>query len=78
MSSLDAINSYPIMNLQSMYSYQHLLDWYIGNDKSNDIDSNDKKRKTLTMTVNFHKNSDIDRFNMPRKLGSRGIKEIMT
>ena len=29
------------------------------------------------MTGNFHKNSDIDRFYMPRKLGGRGIKEIM-
>ena len=30
------------------------------------------------MTDNFHKNSDIDRFYMPRKLSDRGIKEIMT
>ena len=30
------------------------------------------------MTSNFHKNSDIDKFYMPRKLGGRGIKEIMT
>ena len=36
-----------------------------------------KTRKILTMTGNFHKNSDIDRFYMPRKLGGRGIKEIM-
>ena len=50
-----------------------LLDWTI-----DEIDSIDKKtRKILTMTGNFHKNSDIDRFYMPRKLGGRGIKEIM-
>ena len=30
------------------------------------------------MTGNSHKNSDIDRFYMPRKLGGRGIKQIMT
>ena len=30
------------------------------------------------MAGNFHKNSYIDRFYMPRKLGGRGIKEIMT
>ena len=30
------------------------------------------------MTSSFHKNSDIDRFYMPRKLGGRGIKETMT
>ena len=30
------------------------------------------------MTRDFHKNIDIDRFYMPRKLGGRGIKEIMT
>ena len=30
------------------------------------------------MTSDFHKNIDIDRFYMPRKLGGRGIKEIMT
>ena len=30
------------------------------------------------MTGNFHKNSDIDRFFMPRKLGGRGIKETVT
>ena len=29
------------------------------------------------MTGNFHKNSDKDRFYMPKKLGGRGIKEIM-
>ena len=29
------------------------------------------------MTSNFHKNSNINRFFMPRKLGGRGIKEIM-
>ena len=51
-----------------------LLDWTI--DEINSIDK--KTRKILTMTGNFHKNSDIDRFYMPRKLGGRGIKEIMT
>ena len=30
------------------------------------------------MTSNFHKNSDTDRFYIPRKLGGRGIKEIKT
>ena len=51
-----------------------LLDWTI-----DEIDNIDKKtRKILTMTGNFHKNSDIDKFYMPRKLGGRGIKEIMT
>lgn len=30
------------------------------------------------MTSNFHKNSDTDRFYIPRKLDGRGIKEIMT
>ena len=52
-----------------------LLDWRIG-----EIDSIDKKkkRKILTMTGNFHKKSDIDRSYMPRKLGGRGVKEIMT
>ena len=30
------------------------------------------------MTSNFHENSDIARFYMPRKFGGRGIKEIMT
>ena len=30
------------------------------------------------MADNFLKNSDIDRFYMPRKLGGRGINEIMT
>ena len=41
-----------------------LLDWTI-----DEIDNIDKKtRKILTMTGNFHKNSDIDKFYMPRKL----------
>ena len=30
------------------------------------------------MTGNFCKDSDIDRFYLPRKLGERGIEEIMT
>ena len=30
------------------------------------------------MTINFHKNNDIDEFYMPRKLSGRGIEEIMT
>ena len=50
-----------------------ILDWTI-----NEIDSIDRKtRKILTMTGNFHKNSDIDRFYTPRKLGVRGIKKVM-
>ena len=44
-----------------------------------EICSIDKKtRKIITMTGNFHKNSDTDRFFIPRKLDGRGIKEIMT
>lgn len=35
-------------------------------------------RKIPTMTGNFHKNSNIDSFSMPRKLSGRCIKEIMT
>ena len=37
-----------------------------------------KTRKILTMTGNFHKNSNIDRLYMPRKLDGRGIKEMMS
>ena len=37
-----------------------------------------KTRKILTMTGNFHKNSNIDRLYMPRKLDGRGTKEMMS
>ena len=44
-----------------------------------EIDSIDKLSVLIpTMTGNFHKNSDIDSFYMPRKLSGRCIKEIMT
>ena len=33
-------------------------------------------RKILNMTGNFHRNSDIDRLYLPRKMGGRGLKSI--
>ena len=51
-----------------------LLEWRI-----DEIDNIDKKtRQILLMTGHFHKRSDTDHFYMLRKLGGRGIKEIMT
>ena len=51
-----------------------LFNWTI----SEIVSIHKKTRKIITMTGNFHTNSDIDRFYMPSKLGGGGIEEIMT
>ena len=49
-----------------------ILDWTIKQLEDIDI----RTRKILTMTGNFHTNSDKDRLYVPRKEGGRGLKSI--
>ena len=51
-----------------------VLDWTIDEIKQLDI----KTRKMLTMTGSFHRNSDVDTLYIPRKLGGRGLKLLIT
>ena len=46
-----------------------VLDWTIGEIKDIDI----KKRKTLTLTRNFHSNSDVDGLYMQNNFGRHGL-----
>ena len=49
-----------------------ILDWSIQDIKDLDI----KTRKQLTMSGNFHPNSDIDLLYIQRNLGVRGLRQI--
>ena len=49
-----------------------ILDWSIQDIKDLDI----KTRKQLTMSGNFHPNSDIDLLYIQRNLGGRGLRQI--
>ena len=49
-----------------------ILDWSIQGVKDLDI----KTRKQLTMSGNFHPNSDIDLLYIQRNLGGRGLRQI--
>ena len=51
-----------------------ILDWTSDELKQLDI----KTRKMLTMTGSFHRNSDVDKLYIPRKLGGRGLKSLIT
>ena len=49
-----------------------ILDWSIQDIKDLDI----KTRKQLTMSGNFHPNSDIDLLYIQRNLGGTGLRQI--
>ena len=49
-----------------------ILNWTIHEIQQIDV----KSRKVLTMSGNFHRNSDVDRLYISRKLGGRGLKSI--
>ena len=49
-----------------------IIDWSIQDIKDLDI----KTRKQLTMSGNFHPNSDIDLLYIQRNLGGRGLRQI--
>ena len=51
-----------------------VLDWTIQEIRNIDI----KTRKILSMTGNFHINSDVDCLYIPRSEGGRGLKAIQT
>ena len=51
-----------------------ILDWTIQEIRNIDI----KIRKVLSMTGNFHINSDVDCLYIPRSEGERGLKAIQT
>ena len=51
-----------------------VLDWTIGEIKDIDI----KTRKILTLTRNFHPNSDVDRLYMQRSFGGRGLRQVQS
>ena len=51
-----------------------ILNWTIEDLKQIDI----KTRKNLTMSGNFHRNGDIDKLYIPRKLGGRGLRSLIT
>ena len=51
-----------------------LLDSTIGEIKDIDI----KTRKILTLTQNFHPNSDFDHFYMQKSLGGRGLRQVQS
>ena len=51
-----------------------LLIWIVNEIEQIDI----KTRKTLCMTGNVHRNSDIDHLYLKRKNGGRGLKSIKT
>ena len=51
-----------------------IFDWTLEEIQAIDI----RTRKTLTMTGNFHRNSDIDRLYLHRKNSGRGLKSIKT
>ena len=50
------------------------LDWTIQEIRNIDIET----RKVLSMTGNFHINSDVDCLYIPRSEGGRGLKAIQT
>ena len=49
-----------------------IICWTIQEIENSDIIT----RKILSMTENFHRNSDIDRLYLPRKMGGRRLKSI--
>ena len=51
-----------------------VLDWTIGEIKDIDI----RTRKILTLTRNFHPNSDIDRLYKQNSLGVRGLRQVQS
>ena len=51
-----------------------VLDWTIGEIKDIDI----KTRKILTLTRNFHPNSDADRLYMEKNFGGRGLRQVQS
>ena len=51
-----------------------VLDWTIGEIKDIDI----KTRKILTLTRNFHPNSDVDRLYMQKSFGGRGLRQVQS
>ena len=52
----------------------HVLDWTIQEIRNIDI----KTRNILSITGNFHINSDMDCLYIPRSEGSRGLKAMQT
>ena len=51
-----------------------VLDWTIGEIKDIDI----KTRKILTLTRNFHSNSDVDRLYMQKSFRGRGLRQVQS
>ena len=51
-----------------------VLDWTIGENKDTGI----KRRKTLTLTRNFHPNSDVDCLYMQKSFGGRGLRQVQS
>ena len=51
-----------------------VLDWTIGEIKDIDI----KTQKILTLTRNFHPNSDVDRLYMQKSLGGCGLRQVQS
>ena len=51
-----------------------VLDWTIGEIKDIDI----KTGKILTLTRNFHPNSDVNRLYMQKSLGGRGLRQVQS
>ena len=49
-----------------------VLDWTIDEIKDTDI----KTRKILTLTRNFHPNSDVHRLYMQKSFGGRGLSQV--
>ena len=68
-SKVIALNSFALPVLVPTF---RILDWSIQDIKDLDI----KTRKQLTMSVNFHPNSNIDLLYIQRNLGGRGLQQI--
>ena len=51
-----------------------VLDWTIGEIKDIDI----KTRKIITLTRNFHPNSEVDRLYMQKSLGARCLTQVQS
>ena len=66
-----AHNMFAVPVLKPTYG---ILDWTIQEIRNIDI----KTRKILSMTGNFHINSDVDCLYIPRSEGGRGLKAIQT
>ena len=71
-NSLLIINTLHVFALPILMPTFGIICWTIQETENLDIIT----RKILNMTENFHRNSDIDRLYLPRKMGGRRLKSI--